>query len=70
MLRMGELVDEEYNIEYAFNMRLEELLVPDRDQSESSDKSMVDILSEDDTLDEEYGIVVWMQVHRWCDVYK
>ena len=29
MLRMGEVVDEEYDIEYALTVRLEELLAPD-----------------------------------------
>ena len=33
MLRMGELVDEEHDIEYAPTVRLEELLAPDTDQS-------------------------------------
>ena len=42
MLRMEELVDEEYNIEYAPTVRLEELLAPDPNKSESSDESMVD----------------------------
>jgi len=36
MLIIGELVDKEYNIEYAPTVRLEELLAPDPDQSETS----------------------------------
>jgi len=38
-------------------VRLEELLASDPDQSESSDKSMVDNLSKDDSSEEEYGRV-------------
>lgn len=70
MLRIGELVDEEYNIEYGRTMRLEELLAPDLDESESSDESMIDNLSEDDSSREEYDRVMWTKVHRWFNVDK
>ena len=53
MLRMGELVNEEYNIEYASTVRLEELLSPDRDQSESSDESRINNLSGNESSGEE-----------------
>ena len=52
MLGMRELLDEEYNIDYAPIVRLEELLAPDQDGPESSDDHMIDIPLEDDSLDE------------------
>jgi len=53
MLRMEESVDEEQDIKYAPTVRLENLLVPNSDQSKSSDKSMANNFSGSDALDEE-----------------
>ena len=53
MLRMTELVDEEYNIEHSHIVRLEKLLVPDPNEPDSSDDSMIDNPPEDNSLNEE-----------------
>ena len=50
---MRELVDEEYVIEYALIVRLEELLAPNSDELESSNDSMIDNPPNDDSLNEE-----------------
>ena len=52
MLRMRELVVEQYNIEYNPIVRLEELLALAMDKLESSDDSMIDNPPEDDSSDE------------------
>ena len=58
MLRMRELVDEGYNIEYAPIKRLEELLALNSGKLESQDDSMINNPPEDDSLDEEQDKVI------------
>jgi len=53
MLRIGELVNEEQDIEYAPAVRLEELLAPHSDQLGSLNESMIDNFTRSDTLDED-----------------